>query len=74
MQCDVRVARLGNTIIHTHTNRRDVSTEREGRETFGCRTEKWPDLTLSLTFQEETAHLDASEDQTERIQANLSPC
>ncbi len=31
-------------------------------------------LSLPLTFQEETAHLDASEEQTERIQANLSPC
>lgn len=31
-------------------------------------------LSLLLTFQEETAHLDASEEQTERIQASLSPC
>lgn len=29
-------------------------------------------LSLALTFQEETAHLDASEEQTERTQANLS--
>lgn len=31
-------------------------------------------LSLALTFQEETAHLDASEEQTERTQANLSSC
>lgn len=31
-------------------------------------------LSLPLTFQDEIAHLDASEEQTERIQASLSPC
>lgn len=33
-----------------------------------------PNISLHLTFQEKTAHLDVSEEQTERIQANVSPC
>ena len=45
-----------------------------GGDDNGYRRQISTNLSLLLTFQEETAHLDASEEQTERIQANLPPC
>lgn len=44
-----------------------------GWEWQGMQDKISTNLSLPLTFQEETAHLDASEEQRENIQANLSP-
>lgn len=70
---------LGNTIhAQTHTLTAAMNPK-QGKKGVGGWWQGMQDkisanLILPLTFQEETAHLDASEEQTERIQANLSPC
>lgn len=64
-----------HTFTHRDANRRAVSKAREVRRSgSGMQDKRSTSLTLPLTFQEETAHLDVSEEQTERIQANLSSC
>lgn len=66
-------------LSHTHTFK-EAMYLKQGKKTGmggdnnGCNRKISTNLSLLLTFQEETAHLDASEEQTEHIQANLPPC
>lgn len=80
----VCVVCLGNTIhAHLHTREQKGCSWGKGRKEEveagwgwwqGMQDKTSANLSLALTFQEETAHLDASEEQTERTQANLSSC